>query len=274
MTTLTEASIDRFLARLETSGSDGAARRRAGRNIGRIVGSRDRVAMTKLQRKLASLSGTDAEANGYFTALRDVTGAALRELDRDSEIDSLVAQANEPRRGWRTVLEALVDGPSTPGEISARAAKNQSRVSTTLKALRQERLVEDYGPEPGQDGRRRPYRLTLAGRELSERLGFTESLPEALVAGLDTAISFFEQLLVMTRVLTSRFEREMPATINPRQRGAITRHLIQACQERGLILAEEGVALRLDDELSTDGSGNSAVPRSGNSAVPRKKERR
>lgn len=139
-------------------------------------------------------------ATGYVASLLDVT--AEYEVFLQGLEDSQEVTRTALREDWRALLVELNSGAKLPSDLAARLGKDRPTVTRILKRMRTSGLVESFAHD-SLDGRMRPHRLTIRGRNLLEQLSaegenLTPQQPARLsrdiAQGIALAVRFFQQI--------------------------------------------------------------------------------
>ncbi len=178
---------DSLLKRLHAEPDDVREQRRLARELAHAFHLGQPELLREVLAGLAAVRTDDARARGYLGALAHVTAAFEAEL-RPRAARREAARALKV--SWRKILGACPDG-STPSDIAAATGLAVETVSRGLKELRDGGFVEAYERE-GDDARKRPHRLTRAGRELAA--GLVPQLPQSVDAVIAAATAFHARL--------------------------------------------------------------------------------
>ena len=138
-------------------------------------------------------------ATGYLTSLLDVT--AEYEVFLQGVEDSQEVARTALREDWRAVLVELNESARLPSDLAIRLGKDRPTVTRILKRMRIAGLVESFAHD-SLDGRMRPHRLTIRGRNLLEQLAAKDNNPAAhavhlsdeIAQGIALAVRFFQQI--------------------------------------------------------------------------------
>lgn len=185
--------VKKVLHRLGKAPEDEAELKRVARALGSELPQQRMEVLRSFRAELARFNLPDGGyAAGYVTSMLDVTAefeASLREADDEREVTRRAL-----REDWRSVLFALRESAMLPKDLASRLGKDRPTITRILKRMRTAGLVQSFAHD-SLDGRMRPHRLTLQGKNLVSQIA-TEStdLPSDLARGITLAVRFFQQL--------------------------------------------------------------------------------
>lgn len=162
--------------------------------------------MTIIAQIIAHMSSKAPRPSGPLNYLGDLRPAFVAHLaDRLNSVICAETQAyadrvgiGAPVKSHSAILFLYKRGPASLSEIARSDGQSHQLLAARLEALEALRLIERF--EDPKDGRRRPYRLTRAGREEAKRVEAAavleaeamrrlfKEMDEDLIASLEEAI--------------------------------------------------------------------------------------